>query len=187
VLANANKFGGSLAAIRVQSHEMKSTLAAIETKWKQFDPKDDFRYVFLDDVIAEQYKSEERARKIFTAFSVLAIFIACMGLFGLVMYSTYQRTKEISIRKVLGASVGNLILVLTQGYIKLIVVSALIAFPIALWGMHSWLQNFAYRVDINISVFVIAFALIIAVTLITISMQALKAAVANPVKNLKTE
>jgi putative ABC transport system permease protein len=187
VLANANKFGAGIAAIRIKGQDLSSAIPAIEKTWKQFDPKDSFKYSFLDDIIAEQYKAEETAQKIFTAFSLLAILIACIGLFGLVTYSTFQRTKEISIRKVLGASAGNIIFILSKDFIKLVTISAPIAFPVAWWATHTWLQNFAYRVNINWWVFAVALLLTIIIAFITVSFQAIKAAIANPVKSLRTE
>jgi putative ABC transport system permease protein len=187
ILANGNKFGASIAAIKIKAGELKTAIPAIEKEWKKFDEKEAFKYAFLDDLVARQYKAEVTAQKIFTAFSILAIIIACIGLFGLVMYATFQRTKEIGVRKVLGATAGNIIFILSKDFIKLVAISAFIAFPVAWWAMHSWLQNFAYRININWWVFVIAIVLTIAIAFITISFQAIKAAVANPVKSLRTE
>ena len=186
-MANENKFGASTAAIKIKGTDLKSAIPAIEKTWKQFDLKDNFKYTFLDDIVAQQYKAEQAAQKIFTAFSILAILIACIGLFGLVMYATFQRTKEISIRKVLGATAGNIVFILAKDFIKLVTISALIAFRVAWWAMHSWLQSFAYRININWWVFVTAIILTVAIAFITISSQAIKAAIANPVKSLRTE
>jgi len=152
-----------------------------------FDPKNDFKYSFLDDIVAEQYKAELTAQKIFTVFSILAILIGCIGLFGLVMYATFQRTKEISIRKVLGATAANIVFILSKDLIKLVTISALIAFPLAWWAMHSWLQNFAYRINIGWWVFVISVLLMTGIAFITVSFQAIKAAIANPLNSLRTE
>jgi putative ABC transport system permease protein len=187
ILANANKFGGSKAAIKINGSNLVTAIPVIEKTWKQFDSKDEFKYSFLDDIVAQQYKSEQTAQKIFTAFSILAILIACIGLFGLVMYATFQRTKEISIRKVLGATAGNIIVILSKDFIKLVVISGLITCPIAAWAIHAWLQSFAYRINVNWWVFVIALLAVISLAFITISFQSIKAAVANPVKSLRTE
>ena len=153
----------------------------------QFDPKDDFRVSFLDQTLAAQYKSEQTEQTIFSIFSLLAILIACIGLFGIASYSTIQRTKEISIRKVLGAMPGNIIVVLSKDFLILIVIASLIAFPIAWWAMYKWLQNFSYRIDISWWVFLLAASIAAMIAMLTISYQAIKAAFANPVKSLKTE
>lgn len=121
------------------------------------------------------------------SFSLLAIFIACLGLFGLAAYAAEQRTREIGIRKVLGATMGNVITLLSTDFLKLVSISALISFPFAWWAMHRWLQDFAYRVDIGWQVFALAGVLSIGIALITVSFQAVKAALANPVKSLKAE
>lgn len=123
----------------------------------------------------------------FTVFSVLAIFIACIGLLGLAAYATQQRIREISIRKVLGASAGNIIGMLSRDFLKLVTISAIVAFPLAWIGMHSWLQGFAYRVGLSWWIFVLAWVLSLAITMLTISFQAIRAARANPVKTLRSE
>ncbi|MFT3705327.1 MAG: FtsX-like permease family protein [Agriterribacter sp.] len=187
ILANANKFGAAAAAIKIKAGYLETAIPAIEKNWKQFASKENFKYSFLDDIVAKQYKAEQTAQKIFTVFSMLAILIGCVGLFGLVMYATFQRTKEISVRKILGATVANIVFILSKDFIKLVAISALIAFPIAWFAMHSWLQNFAYRIDIGWRVFVMALLLITVIAFITISFQAIKAAMANPVKSLRTE
>lgn len=187
IFVNANKFGWSTAAIRVNSDHLKTTLAEIEKTWKRLNPKPDFQMSFLDQHVAAQYKSEETQKKIFTIFSILAILIACVGLFGLASYSTIQRTKEIGIRKVLGAMPGNIIMILSKDFLALVVIASLIAFPVAWWAMSTWLQNFTYRVDISWWVFLLAGFIAAMIAMLTISYQAIKAAIANPTKSLKTE
>ena len=187
ILANANKFGATTAAVKITAGYLKTAMPAIEKIWKQFDSKDDLTYSFLDEIVAEQYNAEQTAQKIFTVFSILAILIGCIGLFGLVMYATFQRAKEISVRKVLGATSANIVFIFSKDFIKLVAIAACIAFPIAWWAMHSWLQHFAYRVTIDWWVFAIAVLLITGIAFITISFQAIKAAIANPVKSLRTE
>jgi len=149
--------------------------------------KDDFRFSFLDQNIATLYKSEQTEQTLFTIFSLLAIVIACIGLFGLASYSTLQRTKEISIRKVLGAMPRNIIMILSKDFLILVVIASLIAFPIAWWAMYKWLQNFSYRVDISWWIFLSAGLIAAMIAMLTISYQAIKAAIANPVNSLKTE
>ena len=146
-----------------------------------------FSYHFLDTAFNNVYRSEQRVAKIAITFSVLAILIACLGLFGLATYMAEQRTKEIGIRKVLGASVGSVVTMLSKDFLKLVTIAFCIAAPLAWWAMHNWLQDFAYRIDISWWIFGIAGVLALFIALFTISFQAIKAAVANPVKSLKKE
>ena len=146
-----------------------------------------FSYRFLDDSFNEMYNSEQRVGKIAMIFSILAIFIACLGLFGLATFIAEQRTKEIGIRKVLGASVNGIVQLLSKDFLKLVLIAFVIAVPISWWAMHRWLQDFAYRINISWWIFIIAGFLALVIALLTISFQAIKAAIANPVKSLKTE
>ena len=187
IIYNADKFPWGSAAVSISGDHFKTTLAAIEKLWHQFDPKHDFRFRFLDQQIAAQYKAERTEQTIFTIFSTLAILIACVGLLGLAAFTVRQRTKEMSIRKVLGAMPTTIILLLTKDFLVQIGIAALIAFPIAWWAMHTWLQNFAYRVAISWWVFVLAAALAALIAMLTISFQTIKAAVENPVRNLQSE
>ena len=146
-----------------------------------------FSYQFLDESFDNMYRQERRVGKIAISFAVLAILIACLGLFGLATYMAEQRTKEIGVRKVLGASVQNITTMLSKEFVVLVLIAALIAFPIAWWGMHNWLQDFAYRVSIGWWVFVLAAAIAFLIALVTVSFQAIRAAVANPVDSLRDE
>jgi putative ABC transport system permease protein len=146
-----------------------------------------FSYRFLDDAFDQMYRTEQRTGKLAMAFAVLAIIIACMGLFGLATYAAEQRIKEIGIRKVLGASVNNIVEMLSKDFLKLILVSAVIAIPLAWWAMHSWLQDFAYRINMPWWVFLLAVVIALFIALATVSFQAIRAALANPVKSLRTE
>ena len=189
VFTNASKFGGVMGtmAVSIKADNFQTTVAAIENKWKQFVPERPFNYDFMDRTLADQYKAEQTMQRIFTIFAVLAIFIACIGLLGLAAYATQLRMREISIRKVLGASAGNIIGMLSMDFLKLIIVSAIVAFPLAWWGMHTWLENFAYRTDIAWWIFLLAGAIAAIIALATISFQAIKAALTNPVNNLRSE
>jgi putative ABC transport system permease protein len=187
ILVNSNKFGWGSAAISIKSDHFKSTIAEIEKTWTRFDPKHDFQFSFLDQNLAALYKTEQTQQKIFTIFSLLAILIACVGLFGLASYSTIQRTKEISIRKVLGAMPGNIIMILSKDFLILVTIASLIAFPLAWWAMHQWLQNFTYRVNISWWVFLLAGSMAALIAMLTISYQAIKAAIANPAKSLRAD
>ena len=137
--------------------------------------------------MAEQYQAEHTTQRIFTIFSGLAIFIACIGLLGLAAYATQQRTREISIRKVLGASESSIVTMLSKDFLKLVLLSSAIAFPIAWWGMNKWLQDFAYRTNVGWWIFIVAGLAALLIALFTVSTQALKAAFTNPIKNLRTE
>ena len=150
-------------------------------------PARPFSYNFLDDTFNKQYLDEDRFEKLFFNFSILAIFISCLGLLGLASYSTIQRTKEIGIRKVLGASVSGITSLLSKDFIKLVLIALIMASPVAWFGMHKWLQGFAYRINIGLWVFILAGVLAILIALLTVSFQAIKAAVANPVKSLRSE
>ncbi len=153
----------------------------------KFDSESPFTYNFLDDAFDEMYKAEDRLLKLLTAFTVFAIFIACLGLFGLAAFMVIRRTKEVGVRKVLGASVAQVTFLLSKDFAKLVLISVVIASPIAWWIMDKWLAAFAYRTPISWWVFGITICIILSVALITISLQAIKAAVANPVKSLRTE
>ncbi len=187
IIVNSNKFGWGTVGVKIAGDHFKTTLADIENTWKSMDAKDDFKFSFLDEDVAAQYKAEQTEQKIFTIFSLLAIIIACIGLFGLASYATIQRTKEISIRKVLGAMPGNIFMILSKDFLILVGVASLIAFPLAWWAMNKWLQNFSYRVDISWWIFLLAGFLAALIAMLTISYQAIKAAIVNPAKTLKTE
>jgi putative ABC transport system permease protein len=133
------------------------------------------------------YTTEQRTGKLFITFAVFAILIGCLGLFGLVTYAAEQRIKEIGVRKVLGASVSGIVAMLSKDFAKLIFIASLIAFPIAWWAMHKWLQSFAYRITISWWIFIVAGFTALVIALVTVSFQAIRAAIANPVKSLRTE
>jgi putative ABC transport system permease protein len=177
----------SKIAFRISTKSISTLLSKIESKWKSMAPGQPFNYSFMNDDFNNIYRAEQHIGKIFISFAVLAIFIACLGLFGLVTYAAEQRTKEIGIRKVLGASVTNVVTLLSKDLLKLVIISALIAFPVAWWAMHKWLEDFAYRINISWWIFLLAGALAVFIALITVSIQAVKAAIANPVNSLRTE
>ena len=146
-----------------------------------------FSYTFLDTHFNKTYNAEQRTGKLFITFAVFAIFIACLGLFGLVTYAAEQRTKEIGVRKVLGASSSSIVRLLSTNFLKPIVLAFLIAFPAAWYAMNTWLQNYAYKIDISWWMFVIAGLLTVCIALITVSYESIKAALVNPVESLRTE
>lgn len=177
----------TMLSIKISGPDMASAIQAISATWKKFSPDQAIRYTFLDEGYANMYDDVQRTGNIFNSFAVLAIFIACLGLFGLAAFTTEQRTKEIGIRKVLGATVNGIIQLLSKDFLKLVLVAIIIASPIAWWGMRQWLNDFAYRIDIEWWVFALAGLLALVIALLTVSWQAIKAAVANPVKSLRNE
>jgi putative ABC transport system permease protein len=182
---NLNNFGR--ISIKVAGANTTAALAHLEKTWKRFLPETPYQYNFLDDNFARLYKAEERQKTLFTTFACIAIFIACLGLFGLSAFAISQRIKEIGIRKILGANVSTIVALLSKDFLKLVILSAIIAFPIAWFAMNKWLQDFAYRIDMPWWIFIVAGLIAAIIALLTISIQAIKAAVANPVKSLRTE
>ncbi|MEO8763135.1 MAG: ABC transporter permease [Ginsengibacter sp.] len=174
-------------SLKIKARDIPETLGYIKRAWKKFEPNYPFDYFFLDEKMNRYYQSDIRLLNVLTIFSGLAICIACMGLFGLSIYAARQRTKEIGIRKVLGASIARLILLLSEDFLKLILMAAVIAFPISWWAMNTWLQHFAYRINISWTVFIIAGIVSFLIALCTLSFQAIKTAMANPVKSLRTD
>jgi len=173
--------------IKLSTNNIKQTISQLETTWKKFSADRPFEYNFLDETYAGLYQSETRFQKVFVSLVVLGIIIACLGLFGLATFAAQQRVKEIGIRKVLGASVSNLIGLLSKDFLKLVIIALILAIPIAWFAMNRWLQDFAYRVNIHWWVFIIAAVITVLIAWITISTQAFKAAAANPVKSLRNE
>lgn len=174
-------------SVRISSNDIPAVMAQIKNKWQTMAPAKPFAYSFMDEDFNNMYATEQRTGQICITFAVLAILIACLGLFGLVTYAAEQRVREIGVRKVLGASVSNIAGMLSKDFLALIFISAVIALPLAWWSMNHWLQSFAYRITISVWIFVIAGVLASIIALTTISFQAIKAAVANPVKSLRTE
>ncbi|HET9825695.1 MAG TPA: FtsX-like permease family protein, partial [Chitinophagaceae bacterium] len=174
-------------AVRFKSANIAALIAAVEKKWRSLAPNQPFSYSFMDEDFNHIYSTEQRVGKIAVSFSILAILIACLGLFGLVTYAAEQRTKEIGIRKVLGASVPTLINMLSKEFMKLVLIAMVISFPVGWYFMNKWLQDFAYRISIDWKIFLTAGLAAMLIAILTVSAQALKAALANPVNNLRTE
>jgi putative ABC transport system permease protein len=174
-------------SIKVNADHLPDLLAELENKWKSFSPRQRFTYYFMDEEFDAIYRSEQRMGKVFLIFTSLALIIACLGLFGLAAYAAENRSKEISIRKVLGASILTIIRILSKDFIRLIFISILISFPIAWFSMQKWLQDFAYRINIHWWILAIAGFLALLIAFITISFQSVKAANVNPVERLRSE
>ena len=184
---NANTISLKLATHGKPATEVKAIMAKIEKEFKNLYPDQQFDYAFFDETIAHFYDNEQKIATIVRLATGLAIFIACLGLLGLVAFTVTQRTKEIGIRKVLGASVSSIVSLLSQDFLKLVLLANVIAWPLAGWAMHRWLQDFAYRTPLSWWLFALAGISAVLIALVAVSFQAIKAAVANPVKSLRTE
>jgi putative ABC transport system permease protein len=180
-------YNGGYFTVRLTTSEIQSKMGELERLFQQSFPGNPFEYFFVDENYNKQYATEQQYSQIFTVASCLAIFIACLGLFGLATFMVEQRTKEIGIRKVLGADVTSLVALLSKDFVRLVIVALFIAVPLVWYFMNQWLQNFAYRADIAWWIFAVAGVVSVAVALITVGFQAVKAALANPVKSLRSE
>lgn len=172
---------------KIKPTDISGLLATMKKKWDGYHTDEPFTYSFMDDLFNKTYSAEQKTGTVLNIFSLLIIFVACLGLFGLVTYTAEQRTKEIGIRKVLGASVTQVIQMLSKEFLKLVLIASLIAFPVAWWAMNKWLQSFAYRINISWWIFAVAGLAALVIALATVSFQAIKAAVANPVESLRME
>jgi putative ABC transport system permease protein len=180
-------FGFGELSVRVKPGQTAAALQQAEAVWNRLVPDQPFEYSFLDDHFNTMYRSDEQVGQVVGILAGLAIFISCLGLFGLAMYTTELRVKEIGIRKVLGASVGQLVALLSGHFLKLVAVAFVLAAPLAWWALGRWLDNFAYRIDIGWWVFALAGLLATGIALLTVSYQSVKAALTNPIKSLRNE
>src|SRR6186713_1257362 len=174
-------------AVKLKTADIKNTIAYINNVWGKFVPNFPLDYKFMDETYSTMYKAESKLSDLLWIFTIMAIVVGCMGLFGLAAFSAEQRTKELGIRKVLGANAFDIVGLLSKNFLVLVIIASLIAFPIAWWAMNSWLKDFPYRVGISWWVFGIAIIAALTIALLTVSFQAIKAALANPVKSLRTE
>lgn len=173
------------AAVKISGQHQSQTINTIQQKWQATFPQNVFEYHFLDEQLADFYRKDEMINKLIKTSSIIAIVISCLGMLGLISLITVQRTKEIGIRKVLGASVSNIVGLLTGSFLKLIMIAIVIGTPIAWWAMHNWLQSFAYRIEITWWVFGLAAAVALGIACLTVSIQAIRAAISNPVKSIR--
>lgn len=185
VMTMGNNTGGIL--VKINTTDIPGFITHLKDQWSDFGLESPFTYAFLDERFRKTYEAEQNTGKLLGIFAGLTIFVACMGLLGLAMFTAQQRTKEIGIRKVLGASVSNIVTLLSKDFIKLVILAFIIASPLAWFIMNKWLQDFAYRTDIGAWVFIAAAGLSMLIAFITISIQSVKSALANPVKSLRTE
>jgi len=175
------------ACIKVRAVNLENTLAYLEEVWKLYAPEFAFHYRFLDQTLNGLYRAEVHLGKIFNYFTILTLFIACLGLFGLASFMAEQRRKEIGIRKALGASISGILLLLSTEFMRWVIIASIIAWPVAWYVMNQWLENFAYRIDISWWIFLSPGAMALLLALITVIFQSTKAALVNPVESLRYE
>jgi putative ABC transport system permease protein len=173
--------------VKMKTKDLKASIKKLRKNFAASMPNSAFEYTFLDQHLDKLYRDDERLARVVSVFSVLSILIACLGLFGLAAYTAEQRSKEIGVRKVLGASVGSIIALLSKDFLKLVLIAVVLAAPLAWYAMSRWLENFAYHIDLHWSVFVWAGLLALLVAFLTVSVQSLRAAQRNPVESLKLE
>ncbi|MCY7358466.1 MAG: ABC transporter permease [Rudanella sp.] len=186
-LAMTLRYNAGSVIVKAKTSDMAGLLASVKNQWAAFKTEEPFRYSFLEESYQASYEAEQKTGQILGLFAGLTIFVACLGLFGLATFTAQQRTKEIGVRKVLGASVGSIVTLLSKDFLKLVLIAIVIASPLAWWAMNRWLQDFAYKINIEWRVFVLSGLLAIGIALLTVSFQSVKAALMNPVKSLRSE
>jgi len=182
-----NPESGRYISVKVREQNLSETIDFIQGKMREFSPQYPFNYQFFDDIFDRAYRAEQKIGTLFSVFAMLAILIACLGLFGLASFTAEQRTKEIGIRKILGASVSHIAFLLSREFTKWVVIANIVAWPIAYYVMTQWLQNFAYKVNLGLFTFLVAGASALFIALLTVSFQTIRAATANPVDSLRYE
>jgi putative ABC transport system permease protein len=182
-----NNSPGGYYSIKMNTSDASNVISSIESTWKEFYPGSPFNYFFLDDHYNEQYKADQQFGKAFGLFSGLAIFVACLGLFGLASLMAVQRTKEIGVRKVLGASVSSILTLVSKDLLVLVAVAVVLATPLAFYVVSNWLNEFATRIELTVITFLLPCVCVLVVAAVTIGMHTLKAARTNPVKSLRYE
>ncbi|HMB92364.1 MAG TPA: FtsX-like permease family protein, partial [Rhodothermales bacterium] len=173
--------------VRIRAERVSETLAFLEETWRNLAPAYPFEYTFLDQKYANEYEGIQRLSRTIRTFALLAILVACLGLFGLAAYTTEQRTKEIGVRKVLGASVPGILALLSRDFLKLVALAFVVAAPLSYFAMNKWLEDFAYRIEVGVGVFVLAGGMALLIAVATVSYQATRAALTNPVESLRYE
>jgi putative ABC transport system permease protein len=174
-------------SVRIHADNVPETMTYIRKTWDEIMTGTPFEFSFLDTIYNDQYRNEERTGRVFTIFTFFALFVACLGLLGLASFASEQRTKEIGIRKVLGASIPGIVLMMSREFTRWVLLANIVAWPIAYYTMHRWLQSFAYRSDMGWSVFILSGFIALLIALLTVSLQSIKAATANPVDSLRYE
>ena len=180
-------WGKNVLYVRTTARNAQKSIASVEKQYKKYAGDIPFKYNFLDKSFEAQYKADQRSGVLFKVFAGIAIFISCLGLFGLATYTAEVKRKEIGIRKVLGSSISGIVQMISKDFLKLVIIAIVIAVPVGWWAMNKWLEGFAYRINISGWVFVLAGTIALLIALLTVSFQAIKAAVANPVDSLRSE
>jgi putative ABC transport system permease protein len=183
----AYRTNNNVIYIKLSGNNTQSTLSFIESKWKEIFPDQPFSYTYLTERFNRQFEADEKRGLIFTIFTILAILIACLGLFGLASYMVEQRTKEIGIRKVFGANESIILKLITKDFLILVTIGIIIAVPVAYYFMNNWLKNYVYRTNISVTLLIIAALITVLITFVTISYKAYQASIMNPANSLKTE
>jgi putative ABC transport system permease protein len=188
VLFNKALMGNfTMISVKVGPENIQETIGFLKSQWQKFDPHFPFEYAFVDDQFDELYRTEERLTQLFGYFTALAIIIGCLGLFGLTSFIAEQRTKEIGIRKILGASSQGIVMMLVREFTRWILLAVVIAWPVGYFIMNTWLRNFAYRAAVGFEIFLLSAILALLIAVLTVSLQAVRAAVANPADSLRNE
>jgi putative ABC transport system permease protein len=182
-----NPNAGRCYSLKIDMKDARTTVASIEEAYQSVFLGNPFEHFFLDEFVDSQYTADRHFRRIFTLFALLAIFIACLGLLGLASFATLQRTKEIGIRKILGASDDQMIYLLSKDFMQLVLIANLIAWPLAYFAVEQWLENYTFRIDISPWLFLLPSVLVVVIALLTVSMQTIRSARTNPVKALRYE
>ena len=185
ILINSPNYGR--LSIKIDGHNVQASIATIRETWQKYLPNTPFDFTFLDEKFNQLYNSEQQQGTLFTIFACIAIFIACLGLFGLSAFTITQRVKEIGVRKVLGASISQIVTELSKDFLKLVLIAAVVALPAAWFSMNKWLADFASRIDVSWWILAAAGIIALIIAFATISFQSIKAALANPVKSLRSE
>lgn len=180
-------FTGEFYSMRVKTTDLANTISHVQASWQKAFPGNPFEYFFLDDFIARQYENEQKFGKLFTTFSLLEMVVGCLGLFGLSAYTATQRTKEIGIRKALGSTSQGIFVLLSKEYVKLVLLSIVLATPVVWYLMQSWIESFPYRTEISALVFVVAGCIVLFVSVLTVSFQTMRASRTNPIDSLRYE
>jgi putative ABC transport system permease protein len=174
-------------SVKIKGSNVQQAMREIKQAWEKTNKGYPLEYTFLDERLTRLYSSDEKLGQVFSKFSFIALFITCIGLFGISILAIEHRTKEIGIRKVLGATVSNIVTMLSKDFLKLVLIAAVIAFPVAGWAMNKWLQDFAFRINLSLWLFLLPGLVVLVIALLTISFQSIKAALSNPVNSLRSE
>ena len=187
ILLAPTRASNSYFSIKMEKSSLKQTLADVENQYQASFPGNPFDFFFIDDFFNKQYQADLQFGKLFSIFAILAIFVACLGLSGLAAYTALQRTKEIGVRKVLGASAQSIVLLLSKNFIVMVLIASALTTPFLIWGITTWLNGYAYHISVGWDLFIIPLLILMAIALLTVSIQTMKTALANPANSLRIE